>query len=56
MIEGTSQVGKLALFILVIFIELISAHKSAKREREREREKKENLANIQHLVNDAYRV
>ena len=54
MIEGTSQVGKLALFILVIFIELISAHKSAKRERERERE--ENLANIQHLVNDAYRV
>ena len=54
MIEGTSQVGKLALFILVIFIELIAAHKSAKRERERE--KKENLANIQHLVNDAYRV
>ena len=41
MIEGTSQVGKLALFILVIFIELISAHKSAKREREREREKRE---------------
>ena len=37
MIEGTSQVGKLALFILVIFIELISAHKSAKREREREK-------------------
>ena len=39
MIEGTSQVGTLALFILLIFIELVSAHKSAKREREREREK-----------------
>ena len=52
MIEGTSQVGTLALFILLIFIELVSAHKSAKREREREREKKK-LANVQHYV---YRV
>ena len=35
MIEGTSQVGTLALFILLIFIELLSAHKSAKRERKK---------------------
>ena len=53
MIEGTSQVGILAWFILLTFIELVSAHKSAKREREREKKK---FANFQHLVNDVYRM